>query len=306
MSIPRKHHYLPRVHIRKFKTDKGYFLFFKDKNKLLEISSSENIFVTKDLNSTIDENTGEIDHKRVEDELTALWDNNFNYHYDNIINNLLYFSTQKEVIIDLIQDSLKFFFEYSIIGNFRQKKLTKQYNETTFSWFDDFEDYIEDISNIKDEITNMSKEEISSAISGLEHFNLSMGDYINKLKEKLKFPAPTITEVKKYVPSECSCYILLARDSSFILPDCTAMVNYSETKFKWDNFDVKRIDSIGIPIHPNIYLQIKNNEANDNKSTEIYLLDKERVNEINQNLARLAHNQFLTINNEIINPELKK
>ena len=71
MSVPRKHHYVLQAHIRKFKGEIGYFVFRKSDNKLINFKSSSNFFVTKVLNSSLNDK-GEIDHITTESEFEKL------------------------------------------------------------------------------------------------------------------------------------------------------------------------------------------------------------------------------------------
>ncbi|MCP4521640.1 MAG: DUF4238 domain-containing protein [Cytophagales bacterium] len=79
MSIPKRHHYVPRVHIRKFKSNEGYYLLMKQAGIIKNPKSSNHFFVKKELN-TIADSEGNKDHKTFEKELADKWDNKFNYY----------------------------------------------------------------------------------------------------------------------------------------------------------------------------------------------------------------------------------
>ncbi|MCC6702636.1 MAG: DUF4238 domain-containing protein [Fluviicola sp.] len=61
MSIPSKHHYIPQVHIKKIDVGKGYFVYHKEEGKVIHKKSTTDIFVIKDLNTSLNED-GDIDH----------------------------------------------------------------------------------------------------------------------------------------------------------------------------------------------------------------------------------------------------
>jgi hypothetical protein len=65
-NIPRKHHYVPQIHIQKFKTNDGYHLYLKDKNTFAPATNSNSFFFKKDLNSNFDFTLNEINHHDVE------------------------------------------------------------------------------------------------------------------------------------------------------------------------------------------------------------------------------------------------
>ena len=122
VSNPRKHHYIPQVHLKKFNLGEGYHVLHKDQNKITTYKSAKSFFHVRDLNTTIDLLSHEIDPKSVEQELTNKWDNLFNHHY-NAINNIIV-----QNVTTNISDTYKYFFEYGLVTHFRSLKQVKTYN----------------------------------------------------------------------------------------------------------------------------------------------------------------------------------
>lgn len=300
MSVPKKHHYIPRVHISKFKSENGYFYFLKDKNKLLKKSSNRDIFSVKFMNSQIDENSNTTDHSSIEKELSDKWDGPFNSHLDKILK-LIDDSTLTGFInIEPIKESIKFFYEYSIVTRLRCLKQTEEYNSSVF----DFEELI----NLKEEFKN---EELDIALPGhtnddivklfgsIENLFQPLTNYVSKSIKELRFPAPTATEVKILVPKKCSIDIFLTKDDSFILPDVCTLAVESDSKLLWHNIEIPNICSIGFPLTKDIFIQIKNNDIVDEDSNGIYILEKEEVMKLNKRLFKSALNCVLFDSEEL-------
>jgi len=293
MSIPRRHHYVPRVHIRRFKTENGYHLFSKDKKEFINIKSSAHFFVIRDLNSTIDFETGEVNHIQTEKELAQAWDSKFNEHCYRIMKYISFSLEEKAEYPELIKDSLAFFFDYGVIGALRSIKRDKELNENAFDWIDVLDEMkaVAETERFADKI-KMDKNDFEQ---GFSHWKNVMGqakEYASKLKT-LKFPFPTTTNADIFKPSSCSCDIILAPGSSFILPDRTAVLKPSHETFKYHSMTMNKISCVGIPLTPKIFLQIKNNDVCEDQSTTIYALTPKRVAEFNLKLYNKARNQIL-------------
>ena len=279
MSIPRKHHYIPQVHIRKFKTDDGYNVFRKAESKIINFKSSSQFFHIKDLNSSIDFDTKEIDHKTTEEEISNLWDSKFNYHYDALLKCIEESIQTGEFSKVNIQENLKFFFEYSIVGYLRRAKQTNNYHEKGFDIVDAVEEFATMLENEDLSELGFSSEENLEGISFLRNF---ANEIFNESKhfDKLKYPSPTVTEAKMLVPNEVCCDIFVTFDSRFNLPDCTAFIKRSAEVFEYMGTKLNKITYIGLPLSPNIYLQIKDNDLVQDKTNGIYLLPNENVDKI--------------------------
>jgi hypothetical protein len=85
MSIPRNHHYVSQVLIRKFIDNfNNLYTYSKEGSCFEEKILTRFDFAEKDLNSTINK-YGEVDHSTVEETLNRHIETDFNTHYDKII-----------------------------------------------------------------------------------------------------------------------------------------------------------------------------------------------------------------------------
>jgi|GEM_PF-6547992 len=284
MTTSRRHHYLPQVHLNKFKSENGFHLFRKTGNTFISKKNTSDIFQVTDLNTTVNEN-GVLDHDTVEEELTLKWDNAFNTHYNNIMNYIADCISNKSENPIIIQESINFFFEYSIVAFLRSKKSQRKNDISDFDWVDGIDDFKEIISNID------SKEYEKGVAWIFENIDKTK-DWVEKLKE-LKFPSMTTTNVDFLRPSSCSCDIIISMEQPFLLPDCTSIITLSNEKIIFNNKVISKIYCVGVPITPYVFLQIKNNDLCGDKSTYIYKWNSERVNELNFVLFNKAFDQIL-------------
>jgi hypothetical protein len=296
MSIPRKHHYVPQVHIRKFKEENGYFVFRKTDNKLINFKSSSNFFVAKDLNSTLNDE-GEIDHETAESEFEKIWDGKFNCHF-NIISSWIVESIKNNCNSSIrIEESIKFFFEYGLIGYQRALKQSQEFNDSILNPILEFEELLPELEDLELDDFKLSEEEFKMGIDSYKDFIILITNHVKTSQELLKYPVPIATELKMLIPENCSCDIILSKNSSFFLPDCTAIILKSEETMKYQDRDINKIVSVGIPISSGIYLQIRNKEFFSDHETDLYAWNIEKVDEWNEEIIRHSFNQTLVSEN---------
>lgn len=301
MSTPRKHHYVPQVHIKKFEHQNGYSVFIKQENKIISKKLSNDIFAVKDLNSSLDED-GNIDHVSVEQTLADQWDSPFKSHFD-ILDSWISESIQQNDYSNIsIEASLKFFFEYGLMGHLRSIRQNREFNDLTINSILEFEELIPDIDSIELSDSNFSNEQIEIGKSIIKNLiNLST-DTANQWNEKLKFPAPSATELPMLVPEKLICDFFITSTPPFYLPDCTAIILKSEEEtFKYKNQNINKIMSVGIPLTQHLFIQIRNKDFFPNDKTDLYLIEKERTDEINNQLIFHSFGQVLVSDNFKLN-----
>ena len=113
MSVPRNHHFVSQVLIKKFLNEKKtLYTYSKKDNCINEKTYGRFDFAEKDLNSFLDDNE-ELDHKTIEDNLNKHFENDFNKHYNLLLSDL------KNNDFKNTQDSLEFIIRMGIIGDMR-------------------------------------------------------------------------------------------------------------------------------------------------------------------------------------------
>lgn len=296
MSIPKRHHYVPRVHIRKFKKGAGYFLLLKDKKEVKNSFSSADFFVKKQLNTTGLEDGGK-DHFSFENELTIRWDNNFNTFYTDIINN-------QKTPNKINNKTLKFFFEYSVITFMRRLKMEDKFNNDFLSFKDALPEVVEVFNSNEIDLSEFTND----AIDSVKNLFQSFSNELNKLEEKQKgvdYPALIPSEAKMFVPEKCHCIIYITSKDSFILPDCTMTALKSKETFDLHGMTVNKIAQVGIPLTPKLFIEIRNSDLIDAKENLICIPSKKEIEEINNSLFNIAYTQVLLNNPEQLD-ELKE
>lgn len=292
MSIPRKHHYIPQVHLKKFDVGKGYFVYHKEEGKVIHKKYTTDIFVIKDLNTSLNEE-GDIDHSSLEKELEDKWDSRFNQHFDIIVAWLID-SVEKIRYSEIpINDSLKYFFEYALIGYQRSLKGDTEFNRSVLEPIIDFKEIISDLDDLNLEDTSLTKEQLDLGVESIKDFIHLMTGHVSALQDKLKFPVPIATGLEMLVPDKLVCDFIVSAEGSFYLPDSTAIILKSEEGFDYQNIRINKVVSVGIPISSNLFLQIKSKEFFPNEKTDIYSFKQERVNEVNKTLLNASKKQIL-------------
>ena len=276
MSEPRSHHFVPRVHIRKFKTEHGYYVL--SRGSVRTISSSRNIFCINDLNTTIDE-TGGKDRKTLETELDRQWDSKFNFHLAEIRKAL-----DKRTEID--PSTLVYFWSYTILGVKRRLKATKDYNLKFMKGGEAMLQVGKELAN-QGFFKNDPKDELSlgEMMEELEKFLLR--------QSKAKYPGMISGNVEDYVPKELVGIILKAENCSFLLPDCTGIIYPHEETHIVKGSKINKFSSIGLPLTPDLYLLIQNKELNPHSIASVAILNKEEVQELNEFLFLGSFDQVL-------------
>lgn len=146
MNIPRNHHYVSRVLIKKFADDNGVLYYYDKQLNNFGISrSAKRIFSERDLNTTISEND-ELDYSSTEEKLHKNFETNFNHFY-NKLNDALENKLSDELI-----EAIKYLIKLGIIGESRTPHYKKRSQEAFFSLLGSVTSYSSE--NVKNHFLN--------------------------------------------------------------------------------------------------------------------------------------------------------
>lgn len=290
-TIPRKHHYVPQAHIQKFRNEDGYFVYNKNSNSVYNKKDSE-IFVIKDLNSMMVDD-GEIDHQSLEAELAETWDAKFTPHHDQILRWILDSFEQGELSRIDIDGTLRYFFEYALVGYQRYMKSRKDFNDSTMNSIIELRELESAIDEADLSGIDALFENVELGKKGLINFIKLIADFAEKSQQKLKFPAPITTDLQMFLPPNISCDVVLSKNQPFYLPDCTAMIQKSDESFEYQGKQLKKIALVGIPISSSVFLMIRNNEFFPEHQTSLIHMEDDDVIEINSHIISNAYKQVV-------------
>lgn len=284
MNIPKRHHFVPQAHIRKFESAQGYFLLLKNEAEIKNPKSSADFFVKKELNTISNEN-GDKDHKTFEDELSIKWDNQFNNYYNSVLDNLI---NLKEIPCD----TLKFFFEYSLIGLMRRKKMEKSFNDDFLEFKEVIPGLIDLMDSDKLDLSKFTEEEQKD---GIDHFKKFLNEMISfdSRQSKMKYRALIPSEAKMLVPDNLTCDIFFCEENGFILPDCSATIISSNETMNWNSLNINKVSCVGIPLNPRLFLQIKNNDIHPGEINKIFIANEGLIQHVNENLLSSSFSQVV-------------
>lgn len=292
MTIPRKHHFLPQAHIRKFKSEKGYFLYLKNQKKVIPKKSSTDIFAVRDLNSSLNDD-GKIDHLKNEYEFEKKWDSKFNSHYDSIVDWILDSIENDSYSSNDIQKSIQYFFEYTLIGYQRSKKQEESFNDSVLAPYLESKELIPFIDSADLSDSEYSDEHLRLGKDSLISFIELASETMMKWKSNLKYPAPIASELDMLVPEKLVCEVYISTNERFYLPDRTGLIVKSQDTFIYNKLQINKIALIGLPLNPYVFLRIKNSETFPTAKTGIYTFNSEQVKRINSNIIASAGSQVL-------------
>lgn len=218
------------------------------------------------------------------------WDSKFNKHFKVIKDGLT--NNPENNDPSIFQETFKFFFEYGIIGVSRSKKLSKKYNEESIANLKEVNEIFKEMKDfIKKEgyFNDIESENID------RHFGVAYKYWDNMMQhqDKLKYPAITPTGASMLVPESCSCDVFITDKPSFILPDCTAVMERANVFFKHMGVPLEHVRSIGIPLDPYTFVRIKNNEVLLNEKNEWMHINDDQVKKINYTMFCRVNSEFV-------------
>ncbi len=228
MSIPRNHHFISQVHIKKFFNQKNeIYLYSKSTKSIFQKKSSEKIFSERDLNTKYQ--NGSNDYSSIEEQLNKYFENDFEFHF-NIVKNITI-----DYVLDIqAQTSMLFLARYGAIANFRTPTHKSSLEETFF---------------------NSLKPAMDNATESLKK---SFYDFFNNRGDS-KFLAGTdyLYLANEIISKMGKIYFIIempkSEDDFFILPDFGASTQRKKIN-TYFNPDIEEIAYIGLPLSSKIYI----------------------------------------------------
>lgn len=273
MSIPRNHHYISQVHIKKFFNAKNEIFLYNKSTKLFQTkNSSKRLFSEKDLNTKYE--NGRNDYTTVEQQLNQFYENDFDYYYNNIIR----LTIEKNIDIE-IQKAIVYLARYGAIANFRTPTYKSSLEKT---FFDALKPAMDSATEaLKSSFYNFFNNRGDSKYLGGDDY-LQLGNKIVSKMGLLYF----IIEI----PENENDY--------FILPDFGASTQRKKIN-TYINPDIEEISYISMPLSSKLYLHIYSERHPEGiNSSGIIKLNSEQVNFINKHNLLLA-NDTVACNNKL-------
>jgi hypothetical protein len=198
MSIPKNHHYLSQVLLKKFLDSEGRLNYYsKSEKALINKKYSRFDFAETYLNSIITEE-GEIDHKIVEDNLNQNFEIGFNKNYDSL------FQALEQNDSSQLITSVKYLIKMGIIGDIRTPEHHIETQEAIFGG-------LSQIGSIGEHVFQKELKDFLSNVS--------------RVKNKLPVDYKELTEGIEEIMGECIYSLFIANQNDFFfLPDNTSVV----------------------------------------------------------------------------------
>lgn len=300
-SIPREHHYVPAVHIRKFQSESGFHLYQKKTGQFFNPTDSRQIFKKRDLNSLRYSIESQTDHISLERDLDEKFDSKFNKHYVVFIEFIQKAIENNLFNITEICDTIKYFFEYGLIGVFRRMKMNPEYHNT------DFDILAEGISTFKS-LSPEKYAEFEARITPHLPENANLYDFtmkaLNSYKqasETLKYPITIPTDFTEFLPDKLIVEIFIARESSFILPDTTGFFIPSANKFLLRNaVETHKVKTLAFPLNPSIVIQLKDQQEFPGEEDIISIMNHNDVTKTNKLFLKYSQTAVLGLSKQVI------
>jgi hypothetical protein len=282
MSKPRKHHYVSKVLIDKFKNANGV-LYFYDKVKDIQgrKHSSKAIFFEKDLNTTISEN-GEIDYNSVENNLNQNFETDFNTHYGKLLESI------NEESVSVPKGSIHFLIGMGIIGEARTPRFQNKAREVIFGT----------LEQIASRATDKLKAEIEASIS--QPYNISLD-----FKE--------VCEVTMSLMGEIVYSLFRAPTNEYyFLPDCTSLTIRSQLEEDIvidENTYInpsRPISTVILPLNSKLLLVAQASKLCPHSDNRIYSLTSDLVYDYNKSLLEHAQQRIVCENEYYLKAFVRK
>lgn len=286
MSIPRNHHYVSQVLIRKFlDKDNNLYTYSKESGSIEEKKWSRFDFAEKDLNSTVDE-FGQVEHSSVEEILNQHVETGFNNHYNKVMDAI--FSNDFSELIE----SIKYLIRMGIIGDMRTP-----YRQA------------ERQNIVLDSYRMISKRATKEIQDSLEEFESRTSD----IKNKMPIDYKAIIDKTLDLMGETIYSVFEAPQSDFFfLPDCSSIVVRSQLEddtiidgIVFHN-PTRPISTVILPINSKVVLVAQSKKICPQESHGIYKLSSNDVDEYNIMFLEKAHDKVICENKEYLNQFVSK
>ena len=272
MSIPRNHHYISQIHIKKFFNEQNEIYLYNKSTKLFQTkNSSKRIFSEKDLNTKYE--NGINDYTTVEQQLNQFYENDFDYYY----NNILRLTVEKNIDLE-IQKSIVYLARYGAIANFRNPIYKSSLKKTFF---------------------NALKPAMDNATETLKN---SFYNFFNNRGDSKYLGGDNYLEIGNEIVSKMGLLYFIIEipendNDFFILPDFGASTQRKKIN-KYINTEIEEIAYISLPLSSRLYLHIYSEKYPEGiNSSGIKRLTSEQVNIINKHNLVLA-NDIIASNNK--------
>ncbi|TVZ09765.1 uncharacterized protein DUF4238 [Cellulophaga sp. RHA_52] len=277
MSVPRNHHYVSRVHQKKFfnSIDQKIYIYDKERANFYSKNTTKTLFSQRDLNTRLENET--TDYKSLEEDLKINFEDDFN-------KNLLVLESYIKClnIDEEVNNAIYFFAKYGVIGKLR----TPSYKKNTHNLFKDA--ILEHFNQSTEEFKKLVNEKFS--YKQISEYN-NLVDYSKRSESIIELMGNLVFRI--FIPKNENDY--------FILPDCTSITERERIN-NYNNPDIKEIASIGIPITSKIYLMIFSKKLYKENIEEaaITLITSDVVNEINEISYNMCFTKIVCINNDYL------
>jgi hypothetical protein len=282
MSIPKNHHFVSKVLIKKFLgNDKMLYTYSKKDRCINEKPYHRFDFAEKDLNSVIDDN-GELDRKSIEDNLNKYFESGFNKHYDLLIKGL-----EGNNFNDL-QISAEYLIRMGIIGDMRTPE---NILETKYSIFSSLGKII---NHFDDDLSNGFNSYIKK---NSVYKNMTSVDYNEICDKVMELMGETIYSI---------CYA--PKNNYFFLPDNSSIQIRSkrETIRKLPNGQngintITPITTVIIPINSQILIIAESLEISPRSKNTINQMSKDDIILFNNLFIKHSRDKVICSNKEYLN-----
>jgi len=270
MSIPRNHHFVSQVLIKKFlNTEKRVSIFSKTENNIETRPLQRQDFAERDLNTIITEDNT-IDHKSVEDDLNENFERDFNKHYDSL------FQSIENNNLNLFTESIKFLIKLGIIGDMRTREHQLEAQQAILGG----------IGSLYEMFSGDLKAEYSSFINQTSSVK-------NKLPVNYSELANGILDI---IGEACYCVFKAPENHHFLLPDNTSITYRSKIDPDIETEDGKTLVSLAMPITMIIYpinnktiIVVKSKKIEGENLSGVFQLSEETT--INYNLLFIKNSR---------------
>jgi hypothetical protein len=281
MSIPRNHHFVSQVLIKKFLGPNDMLFTYSKKNNCIEEKKyTRHDFAERDLNSTLDDDDF-IDHKSIEDSLNKNFESNFNKYYDLLIEGI-----EKEDYSNFLK-AVHYLIRMGIIGDMRTPEHKLEIQQTIFGTFEPLMEI--STSELKNEYIKL-KEKISIVkyISSVDYDELCNG--IIDLMGEIIFSI-----------------FLAPKDNYFFLPDNSSVVFRSQlvpdTKLSDGTILInpgRPISTVIFPINSQIVIVAQSSKICQQKENGIFQLSKEVMIDYNKLFIKRSRDKVISSNKDYL------
>jgi hypothetical protein len=281
MSVPRNHHFVSQVLIRKFLGTNEMLYTYSKKSKSIDEKPYERFdFAERDLNSTLNEN-GEIDHKSVEDNLNKYFESGFNKHYDLIIEGF------KNDDYSNFETSVKFLIRMGVIGDMRTREHQQEIDQALFGALDT--------------IMENATEELKSGYN-----NFIEKNSIVKNKSAIDYDE-LCNEIIDSMGEIIYSVFIVPKDNYFFLPDNSSVVFRSklEPDTKLDDGTIlinpsRPISTVVFPINSLILIVAQSSKISSQKESGVFQLSKDALIEYNKLFINKSRDKVISLNKDYL------